>query len=469
MKAFDVNLAINELFNGKRVRATEWELERYVEVVDGQVITEAGEPFNIMKAKESEWVIWTAPVKKSEAVISRDEALKALYSGKEVKAVDWSDKKLLVKDGQIMVNGVEPFNIMKAKEDKWLIVEDEVKSDNDASREIAELKSLIKELLESKKVEPKAKDSRDTAIQSNSTEMIKAVYGVTTPKQVQELFKERLESAKNSRDIEKVVCEFIPYCWIGKGSINTVKNIYTDMRKVIKELENETYKDVALTLFLPPQALYEASQAKVDDNKKEQIRNKNTFNPKHIKELLAEIKTKLENDDFEDKPRQTTIEREKAYWAYAYLTIVTGRRQAEILKTLSIVKKEDGWHYCGISKDRKDGKCIKAYSLDDDYVFLNELLTYIQEHIGAKELSQREINSKFNNPFNNALKRITGTSFTAKEWREIYTEMLWLKNGGEGSNIDKRDFRAEVLGHQYDGKLSATEHYEGWEAVEDEK
>jgi len=469
MKKLNKEKATKLLFGGKRIRAIDWDDNQFIEFKGGQVVTETGELFDIMKSKESEWVEWSEPVEKSDEVISREEALSALISGKKVRSKEWIASYLEFKDGQIVDEKGNLYDITKSDIEEWVIGEYEAPSKDNASKEIAELKSWIKELLKSKEAEPKAKDSRDTGVQANSNEIIKAVYGVTTPKQVLELFKERLESAKNSRDIEKVVCEFIPYCWIGKGSINTVKNVYTSMRKVIKELENETYKDVALTLFLPPQALYEASQAKVDDNKKEQIRNKNTFNPKHIEKLLKEIKTKLENDDFEDKPRQTTIEREKAYWAYAYLTMVTGRRQAEILKTLSIVKKEDGWYYCGISKDRKDGKCIKAYSLDDDYVFLNELLTYIQEHIGADKLTQREINSKFNNPFNNALKRITGTSFTAKEWREIYTEMLWLKNGGEGSNIDKRDFRAEILGHEYDGKLSATEHYEGWEAVEDEK
>jgi len=469
MKKLNKEKATKLLFGGKRIRAIDWDDNQFIEFKGGQVVTEAGELFDIMKSKENEWIEWSEPVEKSDEVISREEALSALISGKKVRSKEWIASYLEFKDGQIVDEKGNLYDITKSDIEEWVIGEYEAPSKDNASKEIAELKSWIKELLKSKEAEPKAKDSRDTGVQANSNEIIKAVYGVTTPKQVLELFKERLESAKNSRDIEKVVCEFIPYCWIGKGSINTVKNVYTSMRKVIKELENETYKDVALTLFLPPQALYEASQAKVDDNKKEQIRNKNTFNPKHIEELLKEIKTKLENDDFEDKPRQTTIEREKAYWAYAYLTMVTGRRQAEILKTLSIVKKEDGWYYCGISKDRKDGKCIKAYSLDDDYVFLNELLTYIQEHIGADKLTQREINSKFNNPFNNALKRITGTSFTAKEWREIYTEMLWLKNGGDGSNIDKRDFRAEILGHEYDGKLSATEHYEGWEAVEDEK
>jgi len=451
------------LFAGKRVRASEWELDRFIEVKDGQIVTESGEPFNMMDAKESEWGIWKAPIKKSGAVISRDEALKALYSGKEVKAVDWSDKKLLVKDGQIMVNGVEPFNIMDAKEREWVIVDDVV-CDNTA-KEIAELKAMIQELIESKEAKPK--DGRNTEVQANATEMIKAVYGVTTPAQIQERFKNELESAKSSRDVERVVCEYIPYCWIGGRTLGTVSVYYSNMRKVIKELENETYKDVALALFLPPQSLYEASQQKVVENKKEKIRNKNTFNPESIQKLIEKIKNKLESDDFSDKPRQVKLEREKAYWAYAYLTIVTGRRQAEILKSLSIEKREDSWYYCGISKDREEGKCIKAYSLDDDFVFLNELLAYVQEHIEADTLTQKQINSKFNNPFNNALKRITGTSFMAKEWREIFTEMMWIKSGNDGSNIDKRDFRAEVLGHEYDSRLSATEHYEGWEASDE--
>jgi len=455
------NKALTELFKGKRMKAVSWDNRTYIEVKNGQVIDNAGEQFDIMSSTEKEWIEWQEVKEQNSRIMNRNEALEALYSGKRVKALEWTNKELFVENGQIMINGAKQFDITRAKEEKWIIVEPK----KDTSNEISELKEMIKELLEKK---APVIDGRHPNNQNNTNDILIAIYGVSTPSKVKALFKEKLESAKNSRDIQKTVCEFIPYCWAGGRTLNTTSTYYTEMRNIIKELHNEEYRDTALSLFLPPAGLYEHTKETVDNNKKEKIRNKNTFDPKHINNLLKEIKEKLQNNSFENKPRQTTLEREKAYWAYAYLTLTTGRRQAEILKSLRLEKKEDEWYFCGVSKDRKGGKCVKAYALDDDFIFLSELLDYIQKHIDADKFTQREINGKFNNPFNNALKRITGTSLTAKDWREIYTEMMWRKNGlKDGSNIDKRDFRAEVLGHEYDGKLSATEHYEGWEAKDE--
>jgi len=462
MKTLTKSEMLSDLFTGGKFRASAWEEDTYIVVDSGQVVTNENEAFNVMDSKEDEWVLWKKP-KKKDAIITKEEALRALYDGKRVKATEWENEVLFVKDGQIMVNGKEPFNIMRANEKEWMVVTDEVKEE---LNELAELKAMVSELLKNKN-----KDGRNNEVQSNTNELLKAVYGVAAPKEIEEQFKRQLENAKSTKDIEKVVCEYIPYCWIGGRTLGTTSVYYSNMRKVIKDIENETYRDTALSLFLPPQSLYESVQTKISDNKKEVIRDKNVFDAKHIKELIVSIKEKILEDDYNDKPRQTALEREKAYWAYSYLTIVTGRRQSEILKTLSVRRKnkKSNYEYCGILKDREEGKCIKAFSLDDDFDFISDLVDYIQEHINAKDFTEKQINSKFNNSFNNALKRITGTHFTAKDFRDIYAEMLWIKNKSEkDSNIDKRDFKAEVLGHEYDGKLSATEHYDAWEAIDEE-
>lgn len=470
MKTLTKSQMLGDLFSGKKFHATEWEEDIYIVVDNGQVVTNDNESFNVMDAKEDEWVLWKKPKKKDD-VISKEEALKALYEGKRVKATDWkNDEVLFVENGQIMANNAEPFNIMGAKEKEWIIVLDEQESrDNNQDAEIAELKSMLQEVLNAQNT-PKM-DGRSKEVQDSTNELLKSVYGVTTPKEIEKQFKDSLESANNSKDIEKTVCEYIPYCWIGGRTIGTTSVYYSNMRNVIKSIENETYRDTALSLFLPPQSLYESVQTQVSDNKKEVIRDKNVFDAKHIKSLIVSIKEKILSDDYSDKPRQTALEREKAYYAYSYLTIVTGRRQSEILKTLTLKRKnkKSAYEYCGILKDHEEGKCIKAYSLEEDFDFISDLTDYIQEHINAKDFTEKQINSKFNNSFNNALKRITGTSFTAKEYRDIYAEMMWIKSENHNdSSIDKRDYKAEILGHKYDGKLSATEHYDGWEAMDEE-
>lgn len=463
MKKFTKVEMLPELFSGKKFKAVDWQDDNFIEVSNGQIVTNEGYSFDVMSAKEDEWVLWVKPIK--TGVISKEEALRALYEGKSVKAKNWTDEVIFVKDGQIMINGAKPFNIMTAEEKEWVIIEEEARGNE--HEEIAELKAMIAKLL---KNDEKEKDGRSVEVQESTTELLRAVYGVTTPKQIEKQFLDALDGANSTKDIEKTVCEYIPYCWIGGRTVGTTSVYYANMRNIIKKIENEIYRDLALSLFLPPKGFYEMVQSGITENKKEAIRDRNTFNPNFINELLAKLKTKILSDDFSDKPRQTDVARERAYYYYSYLTVATGRRQTEILKTLEIKKAKKGFEFDGLLKKREsDESKIEAFALDDDFAFLAKLVKYVQEHIDAKSFTEKEINSKFNNPFNNALKRITGTNFTAKEWRDIYAEMMWYMNDAKTkSNIDKRDYKAKILGHENDGKLSATEHYDVWEAIDEE-
>ncbi len=513
MKTYTADQLFGEIFldDKKKFTSTEWEKDRYIKLEGAEIVDNEGNLFNLLGAKEKEWIEWVEP-KKNTSTLNNKEAFKALREGKRVKALEWDNKALELKDGQILLNAKTPFNIMTAKEKEWVITE-ECKDSQSELQELAELKVLVKELLSQNKnannkgakssimygrsteAQANTTDGRSTEAQANTTDLLKEVYGVSTPKEIQAQFKEKLENAHSTTDIQKTMCEYIPYCWIGNRTLGTTSNYYSKMRTVIKELENEDYRETGLNLFLPPQGVYEAVQTKIAEHKKDEIRNKNVFEIKPIKETIKRLKELLLSDNIPLTARQTE-ERERAYIAYSYLTMVTGRRQTEILKTLEIKKVNGVWHYCGILKDREDGKCIEAYALDEDFEFLSDLVDYVQGFIRdeihekieskvskekdpkkkkalRKELeelyfSESEINSKFNGIFGNALKRITKTNFTAKDWRGIYAEILWLemKVGDKDSHIDIRDFKAKVLGHKYNGKLSATEHYDSsWEAV----
>jgi hypothetical protein len=498
-KTYTTDQLFGEIFldDKRKFTSTEWEEERYIKLEGAEIVDNEGNLFNLLEAKEKNWVEWTEP-KQNTNVLSNKEAFKALREGKRVKALEWENKSLELKEGQILIDSKTPFNIMTAKEKEWEIIE-ECEVHEDESKKLDEIQSMLKQILaqntntntNSKDI----KDGRSTESQANTSDMLKDIYGVTTPREIQAQFKEKLENAHNTIDIQKTVCEYIPYCWIGNKKLSTTSSYYSDMRKVIKGLKNENYRETGLNLFLPPQSLYETVQAKVEEHKKEEIRNKNVFDLKKVEETIKRLKKLLLADTIPLTARQTE-ERERAYIAYSYLTIVTGRRQVEILSTLKITQKKDIWQYCGITKDREDGKCIDAYALDNDFKFLNMILEYVQDFVTIeinetinkkvkketdskkaaqlrKELevlyfSEKEINRKFYGIFSNALKRITNTSLKPSDWRGIYAEILWLKRDTkkENSHIDKRDFKAKVLGHKYDGKLSATEHYDSsWEAI----
>jgi len=423
---------------------------------------------------------------------NKDDIVAKLYKGKKFRATTWKKTSFIhVVGGQIVDNDSQPFNLSGAKDDTWVAFKKKKKSANtnqsaSNAEEIAELKKMIMTLTKDKTqaptktvAVPKADNTPTDKHKSQNKnkvtnmgatslqEILECTYGATSPKDIHAQFKERLEDAKSTRDIEKAVCEYIPFCWAGGRTPSTTTSYYSHMRNVIKKAKiNDNYRDTALALFLPTQRLYETVQGKVVENKKEEIRNKNTFNKEAIEEKIAFIRSTIEEDIYPDKAKRTDINRERAYWAYVYLTMVTGRRQSEILKTLIITPDAKRvWEYCGIIKDREDGKCIKAYSLDDDFEFLNNLTAFIQEHLETDKYTLREINAKFNSVFNNALKRITGMSYTASDWRDIYAEMMFIQEAkDDASHIDKRDFKGEVLGHEYNSNLSATEHYDGWEA-----
>ena len=499
MKEYTKEEIYPKLFTGKKYRAIGWEATAYIEVKDGQIIDMDGNKFDLPNSSETDWVLWTKPKpkpKKKVITISKDEAISALFQGKRIKASSWKDKQLFMQDGQIMLNDSEIFDITNAKETDWEIIKDDAPVDTTNFEELQKIHTMLSDIKsivskEESKVttEPKSTDGRSKEEKNNTTGLLKNIYGVTTPGEIEKQFKERLDNANNTKDIEKAVCEYIPYCWLGGRALGTTSGYYTNMRKVIKELDNEGYRETALSLFLPPQSLYETVQEKVSDNKKNVIRERKTFEKKKIEETITKIKNKILLDNYSDRHHQTSEEREKAYWAYAYLTLVTGRRQSEILRTLQILKnkKKKDWEYCGILKDREDGKCIKAYSLEPDYELLSDLADFVQQHI-TEEINQiiekkrkdgmeeeeiekryktnKILNSKFNNPFNNALERITGTALTSSDWRDIFAEMMWVNEGNKkGSYIDRRDFKAQIFGHAYNSNLSPTEHYDAWEAV----
>ncbi|MDQ7083901.1 MAG: hypothetical protein Q9M36_02780 [Sulfurovum sp.] len=471
MKVYNSDEIIAGLFSNKKYRAKKWDALCYIESnKNGQIVNNKGEAFNINDANEHEWVIWTKPkpLKLVIASISKQEALSALYDGKSVKVASWVDKRVYMKEGQVVTNDGELFNIMLEKSKEWIIIEDEVENlslDTQAiMNELSDLKNMLKYF------QPQAHqtDGRSKEATATTSELLEDVYGVSTPAAIQKNFFDELESAKSSRDVEQIVCQYIPYCWIGGRTLGTTSVYYSNMRNVIKDLKNETYRNLALELFLPPQKLYETVQMKISDNKKEDIRDKNVFDKKHVKNLIVSIKEKIQSDNYSEKPRQTALDREKAYYAYSYLTIVTGRRQSEILKTLEIKNDDGNIEFCGILKDKEDGKCIDAFSLDDDFDFQSDLLDYIHAHINSDKFTEKQINGKFNHSFNNALKRITSTDYTAKNWRDIYAEMMWIKSDENSeSTADKRDFKAKVLGHEYDGRLTATEHYDAWESIDE--
>lgn len=475
---FDSQKAIEIMYGGGRVTSEELlDKEIVLCLKKGQVFDSLGNPYNIFSNNE-----YFEYIEEKEDTLNDFEAMRALFEGKLIQPKENNYIILKVKDNVVIDNNGNAFDIMQSNYKEWILVEEE---DNSCSDEVAtkadidELRKRLDEINKSFKnlsdattkalMNPSTtKDGRDTANQGNTNNLIKDVYGVNDGTEVKKLFREELRKAKSNRAVQVAITKFIPYCWIGGRTLGTTSVYYSQLRTIAKEVLDDEFIEMALNLLLPPDGLYEASQKKVTDNTIEKHINKDIFDADEIYGAIDSIK-KLILDGKKDinaykpfKSRQNTLEQVKAYAYFSYLTLVTGRRQIELFKTLSIIKEGNKWFYDGIAKKR-DGETgrIKAYSLDEDFEFLQELLTFLQDYLDVKDWDNIAINGKYNHVFNNALKRLTGLNFTSKDIREIVADLLYIKIGKKtGTWNEEKEFKAEVLGHEIKkDRLTASEHY----------
>ena len=426
-------------------------------------------------------------------------ALTKLMSGDKVRASTWDKDKFISmnKEGQIVDNESKIFNIMTAKEKKWEIYKEptvEVSADN------AELVKMLKLLTDKVETLTEAVGDQDRcqtsdidssdiadeiqkALQENrpqeeqtQEETVKIFYGVSSLKDVRELFKTELLNCNSKKETILTVSKFIPYCWMGGRKLNTVARYYTDMRNVIKDIADE-YQDLALDIFSIPAEVYEQMGKENIKKVLDKLEDKEVFDAQEIKDIISDLKVNIEKtiklgfgdevtaEDYKknDIPiaKQQDPAQARAYLYASYLAFVTGRRSIEILKTLEIVKHNKEWFYKGITKKGFEESQIKAYSLDNDFEFLNGLIKQLRKDVDTKNLKNTEVNSKYNHIFNRSFKRITGTNYTFHDAREIFAELAYIEFGKKlGTDREEIDFKSSILGHEINkDRLVTTEHY----------
>lgn len=444
------NTAITKVFTGEMVRATTWDKDKYIVVnKDGQTVDNNGKPFNIVTAKEKKWEVYVkpAPVMGNSDNTELVEMIKNLTGQVSELTGQVSDLQ----------------ETIRTKEDN-VTVEQTVDS--------YEIADEVSQAVETK-VEQALKDNIPQEEKTHE-ETVKIFYGVSTLKEVREMFKTDLLNCNEKKDVALTVTKYIPYCWMGGRKINTVKRYYTDLRNVIKDV-NDQYQEFALELFSIPSDVYERlSEA---DKKKvlEKLDNKETFDVSQIQNTMDELKDYIkiaqnlgEAATAEDLKgagipiaKQQKPSQARAYLYASYLALATGRRNTEILKSLELVKKRNVWYYKGLTKKGLPDMEVKAVALDEDFDFLKGLISQIRKDVDTTKLSNQEVNSKYNHVFNRSFKRITGLNYTFHDAREIYAEMAYLKLGNKkGTEREEQDFKADILGHEIDkDRLIATDHY----------
>jgi len=502
--------ALALLYSKKNIRltASNWDEDEFITLIDGVVVSLDGKAYNIMTAEEDEFIEWVEPIKVE--TLKREEALQALFGGKRIKALEWDDSvNLILKDGQIVINDTEPFNIMTANEDKWVVVVDEVENNSKEINTLTEkVDKLIMKIEEQdtllKKMENKDKvpeSDADVAIspkcEEETNEKIMAVYGVNNSNEVKILFADAIKSAKNKRDVQVAITTAIPYCWIGK-KLHTTKLYYSNMRNIVKESCPEEYVDMALVLLTPPSrevtrmekgvevttrvGLYEylkdgeiqAGESKYDD--------RDDYDLDMVEAVTSKLRDEIQNESYKVSRQDQVAGRSAMYVKATYLALVTGRRMSEILLSVKLKEKGGHWIYDGLlkKKDDKDRTGV-AYTLDNDMEFLASLFDEVQEHVrismDGKEINEKTVASKFNRSCNNAFKKLTSTNYTFKDAREIFADTLWRyeqeareKEGlSEQGQIAEEKFKAMVLEHEYDNKKTPTLSYMTKRGVRNDK
>lgn len=419
------NTALTKLMSGEKVRATSWDKNKFISInKDGQIVDDNAKLYNIVTAKEKNWEIYKEPT--AEATTNNAE-LVAMIKALTEQVANLQDT---VKHQEVKVNN-------------------DIDSSDIADEVTQSLDTVVKQAIQ------------DNMPQEEKTheETVKIFYGVSSLKDVRDLFKEELLNSNSKRDTMLTVTKFIPYCWMGGRKIKTVARYYADMRNVIKDVDDE-YRDLALELFSVPSDVYERIK-KVDTEKVlDNLEDKEVFDATQIQNVISALKAQIVNNDI-PIAKQQTLEQARAYLYASYLALVTGRRSVEILKSLEIVKVGKEWIYRGISKKGVDDSEIKAYALDDDFEFLAGLIKQLRADIDCTGLKNTEVNSKYNHIFNRSFKRLTGLNYTFHDAREIYAELVYIKFGKKnGSDREEINFKSDVLGHEINkDRLVATEHY----------
>jgi len=304
----------------------------------------------------------------------------------------------------------------------------------------------------------------------NREELLLQVYGVTTQKEILELFRCDYSSIKNIEGTKAQIQSFafnlfqeylisITYLY----QLTTVNNNLQSFKKIIRE-EGGEHQDIVNQVFhigggkdSKIKSIYKILSDKGD----KQLEKKETIN-KAVADMttigsIKHLRILLETNSFDVASNQT-LEQVRSYYLAYILGLATGRRFTEIFKTLSISTTKKGIFFKGLLKKKSDDISILEANIielssDEAKAYLKELQTYINNKLKKlkkgtlKTISNTQINSIFSRVYNNSIKRLTANKIqNFHELRHYYTiaGTTLFKRDGES----ERELRYRILGHK---------------------
>jgi len=289
---------------------------------------------------------------------------------------------------------------------------------------------------------------------SEDAETIVDLYGTRNLDKIVAQFEKKIR--KKDADVDALFIEYLPALWLGQ-SFGTVATRYSAFRKPLKRMRSKRAKR-ALELFTFPPAGFELLKRRQDEKALEQ-KNTKDFNSSEVSSLVDRIHKMIENEDFPPGSSRQTREQVEAYWLAAYLALATGRRFAEVLKTMDVSRPGGGKVIIkGLTKKGPGEDVLDNACLLDDYKTVKKALKRLREIFPTEDLSVDEVGKRNSFTFNRHLKKkiLEDDTKSFHDLRGLYAEECWRRYGKD-SNFSHDDFIGHVLGHKK--FVTATDHY----------
>jgi len=297
--------------------------------------------------------------------------------------------------------------------------------------------------------------------------VIGELYKNTKWNKLEEEFVKEAKKLRTTKQVAEFSAKWSFYLYYNTSD-SSLKSRSLVMRKALEKAGIDK-SNVAYTILSLPSGFYkllnqESSKKVIEKLEDKEVRELDNIDyAVETEKLIDFLVNKINTISDKDVGNNTTVEKQQAYLKLFVIALATGRRQVEILKTLTINKKGEMAVYSGLAKKKKsDSDKITAPILYDISV-IKSYLKDVRKEFDTENMDNRKINQKYSGIINKAFEKYI-TSNEDFEWlkgkgvhflRAMYAETCYAKFG---ENSDKETYMAKVLGHEV--KLSAVKNYQ---------
>ena len=311
-----------------------------------------------------------------------------------------------------------------------------------------------------------------TQLENTRIMAFQSLYGVSTQKEILSFFKEdciKHKKIKNDDEAREKSASALFSRYVLAitflYSLSSIKSNLKTYKEIIKEFE---LGDVVQKKFYF-EGLF-TTVSKMTQNKIDEKKEEKKDLPFRVENEIKRIRKILNQNNFKVSKNQTE-EQVRSYYISYILGLSTGRRFTEILKTISIKSREEGYFFEGLlkKKDSLKNRQLEAKLIEltpkEVNQYLKELRAYLNKKLAKDkkplldELDEKKINTIFSRVYNNAIVRISDKKVpNFHELRHIYTlshQQKYFFDNLHLSRLNEEDLEAvmrnvryTVLGHE---------------------